>query len=472
MEYKTIIVLFLSIILLVLFHLKKREHKPEILLSLSILLIGYFNFSALVFVLVLSAINFYLVGKISNSTNSLSKNALYLSALFLNVGIFLFYRIEDLLHNTINFEATPIIFAIGISFYTLNNLAFIVDSYKKTISPQVSFQDYLLSNVYFPKFLSGPIIHINEFSSQLKNLGFRSSEIGLGIKRITFGLVKKMVIADRLAEYIIYNFDVHPHLVGLTNLVVVLFYTIQLYFDFSGYSDIAIGFSRIFGFKLPENFNFPFKASSITEFWRRWHCSLTAWLSKYIYFPISYRTRKHGVVSVVLALFTTFLVSGIWHGLHLSLIIYAMIHATFMVVEYLITKAKSRETRSFSPWFLGVFGKVYVFLIVSLSFVFLRTTDLGKAIHVVESIFKTNSFLPKNYFDDFIAKLATGGELDVVFNFYTTLSLMLFFLIFENRISLFLLKEKFSWPFLIVCVLLVALFGQFVNRTQFIYSQF
>jgi alginate O-acetyltransferase complex protein AlgI len=472
MELKLVLTALICLLLLILFHFKKGDKKKEILLILCIIIIGYFNFQVLVLVLLISLINFYLSRKIALSLSALEKKYSFFLAIIFNCSIFFFFKLEAVLFETGIFDSKHIFLALGMSFYTLNNIAFIIDTNKKRIDYEVTFKNLLLSNLYFPKFISGPIISVGDFSKQLNNIGFCEINLSIGLKRILYGLIKKMVIADRLSETVIYNFDIHPHDFGFTNLFVAFLFAIQLYFDFSGYSDIAIGVSRIFGITLPENFNFPFKSSTITEFWRRWHITLTSWLSTYVYYPISFHFRKKRFLGVVTALILTFFISGIWHGVHVSLVIYALLHATFLVIEFVLSKIGFVNLRFIPRWIVSTFGRIYVFCIVSLSFVFLRNTNWEKSWLIAKSIFNSNSFLPTNFFNDFIAKLATGGELDLVFNFYITVLLVLFFMLFNKRMTYLVHQEKFYWIYFIVGILLIVLFGQFVNRTQFIYSQF
>jgi D-alanyl-lipoteichoic acid acyltransferase DltB (MBOAT superfamily) len=354
----------------------------------------------------------------------------------------------------------------------LQNIAFLTDSYFKRLKFKTTFLEFSLYAVFFPKILTGPIEFPKEFIPQIQSLNDRKQLLIEGSQRILLGLVKKIVIADRLAELVHYNFDLETSGFGVTNLVVAAIFTFQLYFDFSGYTDIAIGSSKMLGIDLKENFQFPLGSKSITDFWRKWHISLTSWLTNYIFYPLSFRMRKWNKIGVIIAIIITFLISGIWHGFALTFLMYALLHSLYLIIE-LITQNQREKFKQLIPNTIHtIISTLITFNLVSLSLIFFRSESLNKAIFILKSIFDYKQFFPPNWERDFFAKLATGGELDILFNFFVTSILLLFMLLLEKKIRTIIQKNNFNWFYFTICILVIFMFGVFKSRDQFIYSQF
>lgn len=222
---------------------------------------------------------------------------------------------------------------IGLSFFTFQALSYSIDIYRGKIKPETSFINVALFVAFFPTLLSGPIERARNLLPQLRErLLFNEDNIIAGAKLFIWGLFKKVVIADRLAEYVnmIYgNPEAHT---GSTLAITAVFYSFQIYADFSGYADMAIGSGRMMGIKLMENFNLPYCVNSFKEFWRRWHISLTSWFTEYVY--ISMGGNRVNKARWILNISTVFLLSGVWHGATYSFILWGMIHALLYLLEY------------------------------------------------------------------------------------------------------------------------------------------
>ena len=243
--------------------------------------------------------------------------------------------------------------------------------------------------------------------------------------------------------------------------------TIQHYFDFSGFSDIAIGSAKLFGIQLSENFNFPLSSKTISEFWRKWHISLSSWLTNYIFYPISYRYRKLKYWGIITALTLTFLLSGIWHGIGLTFLIYALSHALYLIIETFIKKPKALILNKLAP-----LSSVFLtFNLVSLSFIFFRSTSIEQSFYKLKSIFSF-AFFPKQTLTDFTQYIAIGGEQENIFNLYVTIILTALFLVFEKRIFNRFNINQLNVIGLIILLLIISFFGIFDGSKNFIYSQF
>ena len=231
-----------------------------------------------------------------------------------------------------------LILPLGISFIIFSQTSWIVDVWKGEV-PDVSFREYVLFSAFFPKITQGPITTMREFLPQLRKkerFSFDSEGMVTGIQMFTCGLFKKVILADPLGTAVTQYYTLFSYRSNVDSLVVMLAYTFQIYFDFSGYSDMAIGLAKMLGFDLPANFNSPYRAGTVTDFWRRWHISLTSFLREYIYFPLG-GSRK-GKIRTYVNIMIVYLVSGIWHGANWTFVLWGIFHGLAQVVERLLNK--------------------------------------------------------------------------------------------------------------------------------------
>ena len=466
MEFTSIYYLIFITITLIFFRLCSSKIKPYLLILSSFIFIGLFTIESLL-ALLFGIISTHLIAKkIEDSKNEFQKKLFFTIGLTLIItSLFILKYIESNQFKLSYFKTNKLILFMGISFYGLQNIAYLIDIYYGRIKI-TSLKKFTLFSSLFSKFTAGPITTIQEFKieSSSKN---NSQLIQNGINRIGWGLFKKMVIADRIAPIIAFNFESKNPTLGLTNLVLAYLFTIQLYFDFSGYSDIAIGTSKLFGINLPENFNLPLRSKSISEFWRKWHISLSNWLTKYIFYPISFRYRKTKHWGIIIAIITTFLISGIWHGIYMTFIIYALLHASYLIVETLIKK----PSYLFSHKIFSFLSILVTFNLVSLGFIFFRSTSIEQSFSKIKYIFNFN-FFPENILFDFTQFLSMGGEQENVFNLYITLLLMCLSIIFERKLQNIFNSKKLSVIGLTIILLLITFFGIFDTSKNFIYTQF
>lgn len=283
-----------------------------------------------------------------------------------------------------NFQPLDIILPVGISFYTFQSISYVVDVYKGKIAPTRTWLEYLFFLSFFPALVAGPIVRADYFLPQLeKNEDAKLSDIYGGFWLIIVGIVKKALIADYISQYndLIFN---DPSLYsGVQTLMGVLGYTMQIYCDFSGYSDMAIGLALIMGFKLGINFNSPYQSRNLTEFWRRWHISLSSWLRDYVYIPLG--GNRKGTIRTYVNNFLTMLIGGLWHGAAWKFVFWGGMHGVGLAVHKACKPILSKIPDNFVTIF---FSWLITFVYVSLLWVFFRAASFEDSVLIIGNIFK------------------------------------------------------------------------------------
>ena len=462
--------IFLGFVTAIHFFLKQNQRK-YFLIFVSFTFICFKNVESLLLLITAISLTYFLARKISTTLDLFYRKLLLRIGIFFNLSFLFYFKYFETTEGG-NFKPETIIFLLGISFYTLQNISYLLEIYSKRIKEIPSFLDYTLYSSFFPKFIMGPITLPQDFIPQISRSKILYTQIISGFNRILLGVVKKVVIADRLAAYVHYNFDLSDSTTGLTTLITTYLFTLQLYFDFSGYSDIALGSAKMLGFDLKENFNLPLRAKSISEFWRKWHISLTSWITNYVFYPVSFHYRKYKKFGVAIALIITFLLSGIWHGIGFTFLFYALSHAVYMCIEIFTKSTREKIATFFHPKIYRFISVFITFNLVSLSFVFFRATTLEKAWQMITSIFNYTHFIPRNWSLDLFSKLAITGDQESFFNLFISLILGGGFLFFEKQIVRTSISEKLKFTSLLIFVLLLLLFGVFTSQEQFIYNQF
>lgn len=282
-----------------------------------------------------------------------------------------------------NFQPLDIILPVGISFYTFQSISYIVDVYKGRVRPTETWIEYLFFLSYFPALVAGPIVRADYFLPQIQNRDHASrQEMAAGLWLIILGLVKKAVVADYIAQYNDLIFASPTGYSGLESLMGVVGYVVQIYCDFSGYSDMAIGISAIMGFKLTQNFNFPYKSRNLTDFWRRWHISLSTWLRDYVYIPLG--GNRRGTLRTYVNNFLTMLVGGLWHGAAWKFVIWGGMHGVGLIVHKALRPwlVKIPDT-----WPVKAASWTLTMTYVSFLFIFFRAASFEDAWLIIRNIF-------------------------------------------------------------------------------------
>jgi alginate O-acetyltransferase complex protein AlgI len=399
---------FLPAFLLLYFIVPKKAKNAVLLLS-SIL---FYSWGAPKFILVIlstTLIDFLLVKKIAKSDSTKTRKSLLLISVSLNIGLLFYFKyvnffIENFnaIFHQLGLSEIPwvsVILPIGISFYTFETITYVVDVYRKEHDPLHNFWDYLLYILFFPKLIAGPIVRYQDFARQLQS---RYSNENLtnriqGFFRFVIGLSKKVLIANQLglAADSIFIWD-YQLLDSFSAWMALLAFSFQLYFDFSGYSDMAIGLALMLGIKIPENFDNPYVSKSVTEFWRRWHISLGNWMKNYLYIPLG-GNQSSKKSRVYLNLWLVFIASGFWHGASWNFILWGAYHGLFLILERSLLKPfyqKLNETIQMAlTFFIVIIGWV-LFKVNSISPVFtfykkLFTFNFHDTLHLFDMEFYT-----------------------------------------------------------------------------------
>lgn len=312
-----------------------------------------------------------------------------IAGLILNIGLLVVYKYADFLIENINVLITGvgvdpvplpgIKLPAGISFYTFQSMSYLMDVYRRDSEPQKSFIDLALYVTLFPQLIAGPIVRYNDIDLQLKVRTLNAGKIHAGLERFIIGLGKKVIIANSLGTCADLVFSVGPgSLSSATAWFGLLCYSMQLYFDFSGYSDMAIGLGKMLGFDFLENFRFPYIARSVKEFWRRWHISLSNWFRDYLYIPLGGNRVSHSRVFV--NLYIVFFLTGLWHGASWNFVIWGLIHGTFLVLERIGFGIMLERLPA-------VFRRLYMLFVVILAWVFFRSDDLAHSMGFLKTMF-------------------------------------------------------------------------------------
>ena len=281
------------------------------------------------------------------------------------------------------FKVPEILLPIGISFYTFHGLSYITDVYRGITAPQRKLSDLSLYISFFPQLIAGPIVRYKDISEQLTNRIFSCDYFNRGIYRFVIGLGKKVLIANSLAYLADVFFNSAPETLAVGEAWIgILAYTFQIYFDFSGYSDMAIGLALCFGFRFKENFDFPYLAESIKDFWRRWHISLSSWFKDYVYIPLG--GNRNGKFKTYRNLLIVFFLTGLWHGASWNFIVWGFFHGFFIVMEStVLEKGLSKLWRPFRI--------LYGFIVVLMGWVLFRADTLTHAIQYYKAMFGMNA---------------------------------------------------------------------------------
>jgi len=463
--------LFLTIIL-ILYRLVLPKMRVPLLTLASLIFIGFYNWFSLIFILVICCINFFLGKYLSKNKNKVVFVAGILLHTFFLFFLKYFHFSKGINFDAANFQVSSFAIALGISFYTLQNIAYLIEVFKDRIKPINNFFQLILFNAFFPKIISGPIESPNSFLSKLKELPSpNTNDLAYGVQRIAFGFFKKMVIADRLAPIVARTFDLEVPLQGFVTWTGICLFTIQLYFDFSGYIHIAVGSARLFGIRLSENFNFPLRANSISDFWRRWHITLIEWIKLYLYFPVVYRLRKVKKWNIIIGFALVFLLSGLWHGVGLTFFVWAICHIIYLTYEILTKKKRKNWSKKIPQYIYQPISIFITFNLVCLSELFFRASSINNAINLLENTF-TKPFFPQNWIAEFWALLIGGGSQEELFNIYCTFLLFTIFLLFERKIYKNAVSENINIFIWIVLLIIFFVFGIFESGAEFIYLQF
>ncbi|MEH6590754.1 MAG: MBOAT family protein [Halioglobus sp.] len=483
--------LFLPLSVLVYFALNKLDDRrigKAWLVLASLYFYGYWNPAYLLLIIGSMLANFslgYALHRVKqvNGRNTSGRKPVLIAGIVLNIGILGYYKYSDFLINNTNtllgtnLPMLDLILPLAISFFTFQQIAYLVDCYQED-TQEYDLLSYCLFVVFFPQLIAGPIVHHKEMMPQFlrrENTAPNYNHIAQGVLIFAIGLFKKVVIADSFAVWADAGFSNTEGLDFFSAWRTSLSYTLQLYYDFSGYSDMAIGAALLFNIRLPTNFNSPYKALNIQDFWRRWHMTLSRWLRDYLYIPLG--GNRRGSVRVYVNLMATFVLGGLWHGAGWTFIFWGFLHGAALCIHRLWKNLNIRLPNGLAL--------IITFLFVNTAWVFFRAEDMTAAFNLLQGMLGLNPSNNDGHYQDVLAYL-NGSEqswtlpaaMDALLNIKIELCIIAFAgvaFFAPNSLEIGLTKQHFTLrhSVFVSCSLMLALVLGIATRSPtFLYFNF
>lgn len=465
---------FLPLVFITYWALSKFGRKKQnlFLLIASYFFYGLWDFRFLGLLFFSSIVDFYAAQKIFKADNKEKKGLFILFSLFWNLGILFVFKYFNFFVNSFSglfslkdeyhFQLVSIIIPVGLSFYTFQTLSYSIDVYKGKIKPTDNLIEFLCFVSFFPQLVAGPIERASSLLPQfLKNRRFSYENLSEGLRQILWGLFKKMVIADNIAIAVNTIFDT-PSSYQSTEIFygLTLFY-FQIYCDFSGYADIAIGSARLLGFKLSVNFRTPHFSHSIPEFWRKWNITVSTWFRDYIFLPLAKKTNRSEKSISAVTLLTFFLI-GLWHGANWTFIFFGLFHGIFMIVyRYISLPTKKKFKLKWHFFFIDSLFILFCFFLLVISSAFFRASDIETSFFILKRLF---SFIPDPNFETIIGLKSLFIIPLIIIEFFTK-NLKYPLEALENRTS-----RIFRWSIYYLLIFMILRYGG--PQESFIYFQF
>ena len=454
----------------------------------SLVFYGFWRFEFIPLLIIAAVVDYWCSIQIEKREEPKSRLRFLIFSLCINLGILFYFKYLlffadnvvwalNIFGMHVQIPHLNIILPLGISFYTFETISYTLDVYRKHIKAERNFINYATFLVYFPHLIAGPVLRASEILPQLRTKKkFENEFVITGIKRIIQGLFLKVVLADNIAEFVNEGFALNPTALSAIDILTLAFmFGLQIYFDFSAYSHIAIGSAKMMGINFPENFNFPYSATSFREFWKRWHISLSSWIRDYLYLPIM-KTKVisdggTGIGNVLndtqpkrnknVALFLTWSIMGLWHGANWTFIFWGVYHASFIFIERLIFKWRGKPENK--NWMRSVMNWAVVIPIAMLSWIPFRASTMS-----ITWVMYSKLFNPKNY-----------TFLGMKENIYIVCALLFFFMtmlyLYKTYVNQKIQKLKsisFILNVSVYTVMIILVFTFLRPISQFIYFQF
>ena len=400
--------IFLPIVFILYWFIANNNLKLQnfIIGLVSYIFYGWWDWRFLSLILFSTIVDFTIGKKLRNEESQVKRKVLLWVSIFVNLGSLVFFKYYNFFLDNfitaysffgqeIQANSLNIILPIGISFYTFQTLSYTIDVYKRKLKPTTDFIAFSAFVSFFPQLVAGPIERATHLLPQFyQKRTFDYSKAVDGMRQILWGLFKKIVIADNCAEYANQIFNNSEDMNGSTLVLGAIFFTFQIYGDFSGYSDIAIGTSRLFGFNLMQNFNFPYFSRDISEFWRRWHISLSTWFRDYLYIPLG--GSRGGTWIKIRNTFIIFIVSGFWHGANWTFIVWGLLNAIYFL-PLLLTNNNRNNLETIAQGKLFPSHKEFLFMLLTFgltvfAWIFFRAENISHAFDYISRIFSSSLF--------------------------------------------------------------------------------
>lgn len=462
---------FLVLVFSIYWLVRKSSISQNIVLfGASLAFIGYNDLQALAVITAMGIANYYFAYQLNKTQEGTLKKTLFYSFVVIDILALSYFKyLNDLWLVLSNYsligicDFTTILLPLGMSFFTFQMIGYLIDVYNEEVSLEKNWLHYGVWIFYFPKMVSGPIESKQAFTPQLNApRPFDTALITDGLRQILWGFFKKTVVSSGLVQFygIIYN---HESMTGADVVLTAIINISQIYFDFSGYSDMACGVSKLFGIRITNNFAFPFFSTSVSEFWKKWHISLTSWIVKYIFTPLSFLFRKYGKIGLFIAILISFLIIGIWHGASANYIIFGALHGLYFIPQ--IVKgggffASAEKRNLWTP-----LKMIAVFMVVAITSLFFRNVTPQLTLIEMQKIF-TPSILHIN----------TEVFHGLTYKSYWLLLIAAFTVEFINKkqthgLDIAHFKTSIRWSFYLAILFAIFFFGIF-QSSSFVYVQF
>lgn len=451
------------------------KYKKINLLVASYLFYAAWNPLFVSLILVSTVIDWWLAKAIFRSDTKRTKKYYLIGSVFFNLSLLSFFKYSqfladsladlafllDIQYTSVQFD---IILPLGISFYTFQTLSYSIDVYRGEIKPWKSFLDYALYVTFFPQLVAGPIVRAKHFLPQClveQKVGMTHKFWGMNL--IILGAFQKLVLADAIFAPVsdkVFALDDRGGVSGVDSLIGTLSFSGQIFCDFAGYSTIALGLALMLGFKLPDNFKFPYAARGFSDFWKRWHISLSSWIRDYLYIPMG-GGRKGGYITFRNMLVTMFL-GGLWHGANWTFVVWGMLHGSFLVIEHLVRNILVRQKFEIASHF-RILNTFITFLLVSYAWIFFRAESLADALVIHNSLFD---------FDNFCSgRILNSADIIIVLVCISLLMLSHYFLR-DKSLEEMVAKTKWWVQSAALSLMLLLIITSSTNNQSFIYFQF
>ena len=392
--------IFLPIVFLLYWFVFNKTIKLQ---NLFLLIVGYVFYGwwdwRFLFLIAFSTIFDYTIGiLLEKSTHSQKRKWLFAASCIVNIGLLGFFKyfnffIDNFISafNTIGYHipaiSLKIILPVGISFYTFQSLSYTTDIFRRKMKPTTDFISFAAFISFFPQLVAGPIERAFHLLPQFHHKRvFNLDEAIKGMRQILWGLFKKIVIADTLSTYVDAIFSSYDVLPGSTLMLGAIYFSVQIYCDFSGYSSIAIGTARLFGFTLLQNFSYPYFSTSVSQFWRKWHISLTSWFRDYVYIPMG--GSRGSLTKTIFNTLFVFALSGFWHGANWTFIIWGLLNGMYLIPNLIL---KNKKVMSENNVF-GIASMLFTFGLITFSWIFFRSNNVAQAFQYINGLFSKSLF--------------------------------------------------------------------------------
>ena len=468
------------IIIIAVYYSVANKYRPYVLFFASIIFITSISLRVAIYSLLFATLNYFLGLMLFQvrEKEKIKNNLFWLSIAF-DVGFLSFFKyfnffsgsidsLFSLLKISLQIPYSKIILPIGISYYTFQALGYLIRIDRGSEKAETDFGTFALYLLFFPKFLSGPVERSNHFFPQMKNLGTMNwDSVYQGLRLFLWGLFKKIVIANNLFGPVSLVYGHVQNYSGVSFIIVFLVQTIYIYFDFSGYTDMALGTAKIFGINLIDNFNRPFLAKNISEFWRRWHISLSSWCNDFIYNPFIVKFRRFGNTAVVSGIFLTFFIVGIWHGANWTFVVLGVLQGIAIVYEFYTKKNRLKIAAKFPKSIVNTFSRIVVFLFMNLSMVFFYSISVSDAWYLISHLFSNIQFDSNEF--SFISH--KPEFFFALFCFVVILIMEIYIEKGKDLMSIFLKKPLWiQWIGYLTCIVLIYIFRSEIG--SFYYMRF